>query len=277
MSQSEHSHAYREHKSFKQTKATQPTYVNLMLGLIWLGLAVVPAYLYLCDVALFPRFDLTHWFAQGLFFLTSTGTSPYGILTVLLVLLVSAYSVPSSIRRPMILTVCLSLMISFSLNHTLKAIFAESRPNFSWLSEQLNSQFDVKEFYSQPAEQRSQQVASALQQLRDKEDPTQLNSTLSFSISPILQQHWIDEVGYAFPSGHTMFATTLALTLSYFLLLGGAFKLTVLINLWAWWMGISRMVLGMHWSQDVLASVCLSGVIMIICIFYHRIIRYLFG
>ena len=57
-----------------------PVYVRL--ALIWLGLAVVPSWLLLTSQQVFPWLDLSGWLANLLYALTSTGTAPYAILTV---------------------------------------------------------------------------------------------------------------------------------------------------------------------------------------------------
>jgi phosphatidylglycerophosphatase B len=73
-----------------------------------------------------------------------------------------------------------------------------------------------------------------------------------------LKQHWEFETGYAFPSGHTMFAASWAL-LGIGLLWPRRRIVTVVI-LVAWAVGVmgSRLVLGMHWPQDLITATAIS-------------------
>jgi len=74
----------------------------------------------------------------------------------------------------------------------------------------------------------------------------------------------VPEHGYSFPSGHTLSATCLALVLASLLWrgswrrrvkLGGIVALTVVVVL----VGLSRLVLGVHYLTDVVGSMMLGG------------------
>ncbi|WP_038149670.1 phosphatase PAP2 family protein [Vibrio litoralis] len=241
-----------------------PVYVRL--ALIWLGLAVVPSGLLLTGQQVFPWLDLSSWFAGLLYALTSTGTAPYAILTVVVFWAFSFKFMNKLYWQKMVLATLFGLSISFTLNHGLKSHFEEPRPNFTWLSQQANSPIDLSTFYQQEDKQRSADVEMALQQYRSESDPQQLNTNPPLNVSNSLQHHWVHEVGFAFPSGHTIFAITLTLIASYYLLLSGATTLNVIVFLWGLSMGTSRMLLGMHWPQDVLASTCLAVIISVLSV-----------
>lgn len=267
--------------------------VFISLLFIWLGLAAIPAWLWITQQTLFPYFQLDTWFADGLFALTSTGTAPYAIATVLVFFAMSYVCLCNdwrskepaskdrinkerisqnkaqtrhpdlnrrkSLWKQMLAAITLSLVISVSLNHSLKSYFAEPRPNVTWLSQQPNSTLDLTHFYQHNEPQRREVMAATIQQYQSQTGT--LSSQPPVAVSSHLLQHWVHEVGYAFPSGHTIFATTLVLTASYYLLFSGAIGLNIGLFLWGAAMGISRMILGMHWSQDVLVSTCLAAVI----------------
>lgn len=67
--------------------------------------------------------------------------------------------------------------------------------------------------------------------------------------------------GSSFPSGHTLstaaFATAVTLGASV-IWPGTRYLLVALAVVWMGLMGLSRMVLGVHWPADVLAAMCLE-------------------
>lgn len=232
------------------------------LALIWVVLAAIPSYLLLTHQQLFPLIDLTSLSSTSLFFLTSTGTAPYAVLSVVAFLAVSYFCVPKAVWGRLVPAVVLSLLISFTLNHQLKSHFEEARPNAVFLSKQSDSPIDLETFYQQKPEIRRNLIEQALQQYQINEGSNHYQTMPPMAISPMIKGHWEHEVGYAFPSGHTIFATTLVLTASYYLLMsGGATVLNIMLVFWGISMGLSRMFLGMHWPQDVFASTCLAALI----------------
>jgi undecaprenyl-diphosphatase len=70
--------------------------------------------------------------------------------------------------------------------------------------------------------------------------------------------------GSSFPSGHTLvvtaFATAAALCVSRIALTSYKFVLPIAI-LWTLLVGLSRMVLGVHWPTDVLAAWCIGALL----------------
>ena len=66
----------------RDTKAS----TKLML-IGWGVLLVIPACLYAFSVTMFPRIELDAAFAQLLYWITSTGTAPYGIATGIVILI----------------------------------------------------------------------------------------------------------------------------------------------------------------------------------------------
>ncbi|MBL4914946.1 phosphatase PAP2 family protein [Shewanella schlegeliana] len=215
----------------------------------WCLLLTIPAIIYLGSITLFPTIALDSNLAQALYWLTSTGTAPYGIATGILILIVCYRRLTKQQFMQLVLAVSISMAATLSLNHFLKPYFAEPRPNATLLEQEylLNTQ----DFYQQSKADKREQLGRAINQLEVARP--------DLSLSPQIKRHWQHEVGYAFPSGHTLFAVTLALAVSFYLLLAGQVILPILLMGWAITMGFSRMLLGMHWPQDVLASTAIGG------------------
>lgn len=232
----------------------------------WTILAIIPAILLMLNTSLFPLIPLNSTLANLLFWLTSTGTAPYGVATVLLVLLLSYQLLSKPQFISLFLAISLGMCTTLTLNSFLKPYFNEPRPNAAWLASQY--QLDIDNFYSLPKLQRKTEMSNALDRLE--------HAHSEHILSPLVKQHWKHEVGFAFPSGHTLFALTLTMIASYYLLLAGNLVLPGLLFLWSIGMGFSRMLLGMHWSQDVLASTILGGGIGLLSIFVvHKGFPYL--
>ncbi|MGK4473350.1 phosphatase PAP2 family protein [Aeromonas molluscorum] len=124
----------------------------------------------------------------------------------------------------------------------LKHLTQEPRPYLLWLeSQQLIPA--IQQFYASKVEVRSEQVHAASQLL---------------ALPQLLGNHWQAEVSYAFPSGHSIAAMSLA---QFFGLiwLARAPRGVWLLPLWALAIALSRTLIGMHWPLDVLASALLGS------------------
>jgi phosphatidylglycerophosphatase B len=124
----------------------------------------------------------------------------------------------------------------------IKHLTQEPRPYLLWLeSQQLIPA--IQQFYASKVEVRSEQVHAASQLL---------------ALPQWLGNHWQAEVNYAFPSGHSIAAMSLA---QFFGLiwLARAPRGVWLLQLWALAIALSRTLIGMHWPLDVLASALLGS------------------
>jgi len=81
-------------------------------------------------------------------------------------------------------------------------------------------------------------------------------------IPKFLRKHWQKETGFAFPSGHTMFAASWAL-LGVGLLWPRRRTVTIVVLL-AWATGVmgSRLLLGMHWPVDLIVATLISWLLV---------------
>lgn len=89
------------------------------------------------------------------------------------------------------------------------------------------------------------------------------NNPLKFEqIDLDVQQHWIEEAGFSFPSGHTFNAFLFAMILAYAIRHNRGRpklrKLYVIPFLWALTVGVSRVAMGAHSAFDVTAGASLG-------------------
>lgn len=228
----QHSHSPR----FRQT--TRPALI--LLG--WMLLMLPAAALYLAQVTLFPLIALDGMGAELLYWVTFSGTAPWGAITAATVAALGFYRLSKAQGARLLLALALSLGGGLMLNEYLKTCFDESRPNAEYLAER--GLLDLDSFYAQPKSERRQEIITIMDA-----HPTALPP-----MSSAIEAHWRHEVGLSFPSGHTLFAVVVALTGCWFFIASGHWSTCIVLGGWALLMGFSRMLLGMHHSQDVLAA-----------------------
>lgn len=188
--------------------------------------------------------------AKALFWVTETVTRPWGIITTILFCGWFLWCLRFRLKSGAILLIIIFSAITAGqfAKSTIKASVQEPRPYVLWLAQHYG--LDEKTFYSLKRTQRSNMV----QQLVGH------NTT----IPGWLKSHWQFETGFAFPSGHTLFAATWALLAVGVLWPRRHIKTILCLILWAEAVMISRMVLGMHWPQDLIAAIVISWVIVTI-------------
>ncbi|MPY25458.1 phosphatase PAP2 family protein [Shewanella sp. YLB-07] len=238
----------------------------MILG--WFVLLIIPGILFVSDASLFPWLSLDSTAAETLFWITSTGTAPYGVATVLLILFLSYRRLEHSRFFSLFLAISLSMCTTLGLNHFLKPFFNEARPNAVWLDQ--HNLLNTDSFYTLSKTERKIQMMAAVNQVE--------HANTEITLAPLVKQHWQHEIGFSFPSGHTLFAITLTMVASYYLLIAGNIWIPGLLFFWSIAMGFSRMLLGMHWTRDVLASTLLGGIIGLISLLViHKVFPFIWS
>ena len=131
---------------------------------------------------------------------------------------------------------------SFITKSVAKQYFKEPRPYVLWLAEE-GRLADSNKFYAQLPLIREMWIADSVRGFSEEEVPNWL------------KLHWQDEVSYSFPSGHSIAAMTIASF--YCLLFAYRRRSTWLVgglSVWAVAVCYSRLLLGLHWPVDILAS-----------------------
>lgn len=200
---------------------------------------------------------MTQW-DRALYWLTETASTPYALITcaVFPILLYPFFTSKKQWIFAVIL-MALATLLTQGVKSGLKNFFSEPRPYVLALSE--NTGHTPDEFYQLSRPARSQWVSDFYQ----SQD----------NVPQWLKSHYAKEVGYSFPSGHSIFAATWLMLVAglLHLLQQHHLKAKILLfftALWALLMLISRLRLGMHYPIDLLISVILAWGINAVLLFY---------
>ncbi|EKK5269390.1 phosphatidylglycerophosphatase B [Cronobacter dublinensis] len=185
-----------------------------------------------------------------LFWMTETVTQPWGIITHVLLCGWFLWCLRFRLRPALMLFAILGIVIMAGQwsKSLIKEKVQEPRPFVIWLEKNRN--IPVDDFYNLKRKARGELVKAQLQNETD--------------IPGWLRKHWQKETGFAFPSGHTMFAASWAML--GFGLLWPRRRTWTLAVLTVWAIGVmgSRMLLGMHWPRDLVVATLLSWLLVTI-------------
>lgn len=192
----------------------------------------------------FPLLDLDEAPAFSAYLMTLS-LDKIGIAIILCALsAVALYGLRPKPGQYVVFFFCLmaALGSAFITKSVAKQYFKEPRPYVLWLAE-AGRLTDSKSFYAQLPLTREQWLSDSLRNFSEQEVPNWL------------KLHWQDEVSYSFPSGHSIAAMTIA---SFYCLLFAYRRrskwLIAGLSLWAVGVCYSRLLLGLHWPIDILAS-----------------------
>ncbi|ADP12688.1 phosphatidylglycerophosphatase B [Erwinia sp. Ejp617] len=188
------------------------------------------------------------WGHKIMFWFTETVTSPWGVLTSAILCGWFLWCLRLRLKPALILVaiVTVTLLTGQYVKSMIKAHVQEPRPYVMWLAEK--QAIDQQQFYAHKRAERSEIVRAAV-----------ANDNL---IPVWLKQHWAFETGFAFPSGHTMFAATWALLGAALLWPRRRYTSVIILMGWATAVMASRLLLGMHWPRDLIVSTLLSGLLV---------------
>lgn len=184
------------------------------------------------------------WLLKAAFWVTETVTQPRGVITHLILFGWFLWCLRFRIKAAFVLFAILAaaILVGQGVKSSIKRQSPEPRPFVIWLEK--THHIPVDEFYTLKRAERGNLVKEQLAEEKN--------------IPQYLRSHWQKETGFAFPSGHTMFAASWAL-LAVGLLWPRRRTLTIAILLvWATGVMGSRLLLGMHWPRDLVVATLIS-------------------
>lgn len=196
-----------------------------------------------------------HWTPGGhsawlkaMYWITETVTQPWGIITHIVLCGWFLWCLRFRLKAAVMLFIILgsAILIGQTAKSVIKDRVQEPRPFVMWLEKTQHIPAD--EFYNLKRKQRGELVESRLAE--------------SSEVPGWLRTHWRKETGFAFPSGHSMFAASWAL-LGVGLLWPRRRIFTIaLLLVWATGVMGSRLLLGMHWPRDLIVATLLSWLLV---------------
>jgi phosphatidylglycerophosphatase B len=189
-------------------------------------------------------------FLRVAYWVTETVTQPWGIITHVALCGWFLWCLRYRLKAAVMLFIILAcaILAGQGVKSWVKERVQEPRPFVRWLEQ--THDITTNDFYSLKRQDRGNLVK---EQLAGQQD-----------IPPFLRKHWQKETGFAFPSGHTMFAASWAL-LGVGLLWPRRRTWTIaLLLIWATGVMGSRLVLGMHWPRDLVVATLMSWLLVAI-------------
>lgn len=180
--------------------------------------------------------------------IADSAAKPWGALSVILAL--ALFFITLTVKRSAFIQLAVIVVATLSIGQLIKVAVKntvkEPRPYVVWVSDNLH--ITPETFYQVSRPEREQLLQNGL-----------VNSP----VIPTWQlEYWKSETGYAFPSGHSLFAATLALFVFVLFMLRRHYFLATLGLLWGVDVTVGRIVLGMHWASDVIVGILISTVLV---------------
>lgn len=192
--------------------------------------------------------DQSGAFLRVLFWMTETVTRPWGTLTSIILSAWVLWCLRFRFKPALLLIIFMNgaILAGQYTKSFIKEQVQEPRPYVVWLEKRHN--ISETQFYQLNRQGRSEMVSTLL--ANDTQLPTWL------------KRHWAFETGFAFPSGHTLFAASWALLVIG--LLWPRRRIITVLALFAWATMVmgSRLLLGMHWPRDLVAATLISWVLV---------------
>ena len=221
--------------------------ILIIFSLSWLLMTLMVIF---CEIEFSAIESRAAWTRIALTITETAGKIGTIIIVVLTVLLYtrrmqSSTDVAKTLLRSMALLFALIGGFAFINEHLTKKAAKAIRPSLTYISGLTQGDFSPEQLYARNDADRTAMVMSAI-----------ANHRTSFHhVDKYVLNHWSDETGYSFPSGHTFNAFLLAVIISFSLYHSRSKTVNyyyVIPPVWAMMVGVSRVALGAHSAKDVI-------------------------
>lgn len=207
-------------------------------------------------------------FSTSLAYFFTESAGKYG--TVLLIVGSSyAYTIRFDRKREKLATfiksfVAVTLLLSvfaYTNEHLTKPLAKAARPSHLYMLQHTQLLPQLDSLYTLTKDKRQLFFATLVQQ----------NTQQFPAIDERVLDHWVEEAGYSFPSGHTFNAFLLATILAFGLYNATNKQLHRYVYvpfLWAVFVGISRVAIGAHTALDVTAGAGLGLMLAVLFLYF---------
>ncbi|WP_456372899.1 phosphatase PAP2 family protein [Thiolapillus sp.] len=219
----------------------------------WLGAMLLVLTLLLPAFLLSPAIPRDDW-PLVLWWSLSLSASKYGLVWAALLFSLLFTQSAGKLLRLLLPLLLIAGSGAWVNEHLIKPAVAQPRPNIQFMASAAAG-FAIPEgvdaFYALPDKaSRSQRLKAVWQDG-------------SLSMPKLLRDHWTEETGFSFPSGHAFAATVLVAWLSLWVVCARR-RLWLLPLLWGWMLAVcySRIELGVHRPEDILAG-AVEGLLLV--------------
>lgn len=149
-------------------------------------------------------------------------------------------------------------VFAFINEHLTKKILKYPRPSHTYVIDHAGKPADLDSLYKLETEQRRAFLKELIF----------ASPALSNTVDRKVLDHWVDEAGYSFPSGHSFNAFLLATILAFSIYHTRHKKFFFLPFLWAAGVAVSRVAMGAHSALDVTVGASLGIVIAALFLYF---------
>jgi len=240
--------------------------LKIALGFYFILLLIV----WLSPIA-FIAIDLNSFLSDLACAITNSGGKYYVVVITALTAFVFAYR--SHLDKHLFMkflkqfTILFLMLAFFALLNEfgIKRLAQFTRPSHAYVFAHSNTKINIQEFYQLDFRERQAQLKKMI-------DSSEFIHT---HVAEKVRNHWIEEAGYSFPSGHTFNAFLLATVLSFSIKRSRMLhfnKYYFVPFIWAAAIGVSRVALGAHTALDVSFGAAM-GILMASVLLYFEFSR----
>jgi phosphatidylglycerophosphatase B len=232
------------------------TGIRKILYIALVSFIVLAGTVYFVPIA-FTACSPNSWWCSVAYSFTSSG-GPLGFLLLLLITGFCYATTAPTIKDKVVVffksVITLAVffgILAFVNEHYTKQILKAQRPSHIYILNRTGLNKMIDSLYQLDKVERQKFFAGLIK-----------NNPLKFKqIDPEIQDHWITETGFSFPSGHTFNAFLFAMILAYAIYFNRSkprWRILFFIPfVWAVAVGISRVAMGAHTAFDVSAGAAL--------------------